>query len=146
MSNYNRYAMKHVFLRSFPFLVLCVIALSPCTGLAETSNCFSYSLSAGFTDSISNKDSKDSTAATRAAADLEVLKSHVEISKLQEEHIYNMFLSKHQFLERNEAVGLRWESRLAANKRRLQALLGEEAYYRLLAAGMIEYWFGVKQK
>lgn len=90
-------------------------------------------------------DGTDSTSIQRTDRDLSDLKKHVQLSKSQEDYIYNMFLGKHQYLEVHEATGSRWELRVETNKRKLRELLGEDVYLKLAKAGLIEYWFDITQ-
>lgn len=84
----------------------------------------------------------DSTSIQRAERDIADLKDHVQLSKSQEDYIYNMFLGKYQYLEQFGASGQRWELRMKTGRRKLRELLGEEAYLRADQAGLVSRWFG----
>ena len=94
-----------------------------------------------FTDS----NGKDSTAVERTAHDMDELKKLVPLSQEQEKFIYNMFLSKYQYLESAAPLGERWERSLQTRMRKLREMLGEESYRLLDNAGLIAQWFGKEQ-
>ncbi len=88
----------------------------------------------------------ESTAAQLATRDLATLKESAQLSKLQEDYVYNMFLGKYQYLEQHEATGPRWELNMQASARKLRELLGEDVYLRLIDLGLINRWFGINEK
>lgn len=77
--------------------------------------------------------------------DLVELKKHVNITKQQEDSIYNLFLSKYQYLEIHAPNGGRWELIKMNGKRKLKELLGDESYQLLDGAGLIIQWFDINE-
>lgn len=92
-----------------------------------------------------NPNGRDSTSVERTQRDLVDLKEHVPLSKVQEESVYVLFLSKYQYLERAGAAGSRWELVRQTKMRKLRELLGAESYLLLDNAGLLKQWFGEDQ-
>lgn len=103
------------------------------------------------TDSFSNTSfplpvtTQDSTANQLTERDLAELKKHVQIADSLEERIHNIFFGKHQYLEHDDSMGIRWEVTMRASIQRLRELLGDESFDQLANQGLVKKWFGLDQ-
>lgn len=93
----------------------------------------------------SAKQTKPDSLAHRATQDLVELKKHAQLSKSQEEHIYNMFLTKHQYVEQLGTDGPRWELIRKTSIDKLRELLGDASFSQIEQEGLVEKWYGTEK-